>query len=68
MRVTLNERLGMVLENLHEGKSYSYLGNKVYFEIPKQQYFVCILCMCKLSFKIDKNKSFKRQKMPAKVN
>ena len=40
MRVTLNERLGMVLEHLHEGKSYSYLGKKYQFDIPKIKYMV----------------------------
>jgi hypothetical protein len=30
----------MVLEHLHEGKSYSYLGNKYQFDIPKLKYIV----------------------------
>jgi len=40
MRLTLKERLAMVLEHLHEGKSYSYLGNKYQFDIPKLKYIV----------------------------
>ena len=38
MRMTLKERLGMVLEHLNEGKSYSYLGKKYQFDIPKLKY------------------------------
>ena len=30
----------MVLEHLHEGKSYSYLGSKYQFDIPKKKYMV----------------------------
>jgi hypothetical protein len=40
MRVTLKERLGMVLEHLNEGKSYSYLEKKYQFDIPKLKYMV----------------------------
>ncbi len=40
MRLTLKERLAMVLEHLHEGKSYSYLRNKYQFDIPKLKYMV----------------------------
>jgi hypothetical protein len=34
MRLTLKERLTMVLEHLLEGKSYPYLGMKYQFDIP----------------------------------
>lgn len=40
MIMTLKERLGMVLEHLNEGKSYSYLGKKHQFDIPKLKYMV----------------------------
>jgi transposase-like protein len=38
--MTLKERLVMVLEHLNEGKSYSYLGKKYQFDIPKLKYMV----------------------------
>ena len=40
MRLTLKERLAMVVEHLYERKSYSYLGNKYQFVIPKLKYMV----------------------------
>jgi hypothetical protein len=40
MRLTLKERLALVLEHLHEGKSYSYLGKKYQFDTPKLKYMV----------------------------
>lgn len=57
MRLTLKERLAMVLEHLHEGKSYSYLGKKYQFDIPKLKYMVnFIFSMGKPRFKIGRNK------------
>jgi hypothetical protein len=40
MRLTLEERLAMLLKHLHQGKSYSYLGNKYQFDLPKLKYMV----------------------------
>jgi hypothetical protein len=40
MRLTLKERLAMVLEHLNDENSYSYLGNKFNFDIPKLKYMV----------------------------
>lgn len=40
MSITLKERLGMLLQHLKEGKSYSYLGTKYQIDVPKIKYMV----------------------------